>query len=452
MALSQNLGKDPVGSLVINLAVPAMIAQLVMVLYNVVDRIFIGRIPEVGELALAGVGVCGPIVAFLSSFGTLIGLGGSILMAMRLGEIKRQHAKQILANSFLLLVAISLGLTILFLLIKSPLISWFGASDATYPFANTYLTIYTLGTSFAVVALGLTFFINCQGFAILSMVTIVIGAVVNVILDALFILVFEWGVAGAAWATVIAQVCSCLFAVGFLCSKYSPTPISFRRYSYRLMGHIVKMGLPPFIILATDSLIFIALNACLQHFGGPIKGDQLIVCGIVAQSYLQLIIGPLLGLTGGTQAILSYNYGACAFDRIRETESWILFWAVAFTTCMTLVTPVIAPPFVAWFVTDPTLITMATRALYIFVIALIPLSIEYTFVDGLTALGRIRTALVLAGFRKSTFVIASFLFAAYFGAEYAFYGQPFADACATVVVGIAFVCVFERHLQARKDA
>ena len=206
MKLSNDLGKDSILSLVFKLAIPAMLSQLVNLLYSIVDRMYIGNIPEIGPIALAGVGVCGPIVTFLASFGTLIGLGGSINMSIQMGAKENEKAKQILSNSFLALSVVSIALTIIFLLVKDSLIMLFGASEITFPYANTYLTIYTLGSFFAIMAIGLNFFITCQGFATIGMLTVIIGAITNIILDTLFIFGFNMGVAGAAWATVIAHI------------------------------------------------------------------------------------------------------------------------------------------------------------------------------------------------------------------------------------------------------
>ena len=231
MARENDLGNDSIGSLVLKLAVPTMIAQFVNVLYSIIDRIYIGNIPGEGALALAGVGICGPIVTLLTSFGTLIGLGGSILMAMKMGEGNMKKAKQILSNSFLMLIIFSIVLTVTFFIIKDNLLMWFGASETTFPYADTYMKIYTAGTFFALMSLGLNYFINCQGFSTIGMATVLVGAVTNIILDPVFIFVFDMGVAGAAIATVIAQILSCLFALFFLFGKRPPVKISFGGYS-----------------------------------------------------------------------------------------------------------------------------------------------------------------------------------------------------------------------------
>ena len=219
MKVSTDLGRDSIPSLVLRLAIPSMIAQFVNVLYSIIDRIYIGHIPQIGNLALAGVGVCGPIVTFLSSFGTLIGLGGSVIMGIHLGERNKEKAQQVLANAFLMLCCISIALTAIFLFSKEQLLMWFGASDITFPYADTYMTIYTAGTFFALMAVGLNYYINCQGFPVAGMATVLIGAVSNIILDPLFIFVFKMNVAGAAIATVISQFASCAFALWFLLGK-----------------------------------------------------------------------------------------------------------------------------------------------------------------------------------------------------------------------------------------
>ena len=272
MKASADLGRDSVSSLVLRLAIPAMIAQFVNVLYSIIDRMYIGHIPSIGAQALAGVGVCGPIVTLLTSFGTLVGLGGSILLGIRMGEKNYKKAKQILSNSFLLLCVFSLILTIAFLLLKDQLLMWFGASELTFPYANTYMTIYTAGTFFALMAAGLNYFINCQGFPMIGMATVLIGAVSNIILDPVFIFVFHMDVAGAAIATVISQFASFIFALCFLLGKKIHVKISFGNYSSRVMGRILYLGFSPFLILATDSIILIAMNTVLQKYGGHFRG------------------------------------------------------------------------------------------------------------------------------------------------------------------------------------
>ncbi len=450
MKTTSDLRHDSIRSLVIKLAIPSMIAQLVNVLYSIIDRMYIGNIPEVGDIALAGAGICGPIVTLLSSFGTLVGLGGSILMAMRLGEKKKDQAEQVLSNSFLMLVIFSFLLTITFLLMKDDLLIRFGASEVTFPYANTYMTIYTLGTFFALLGIGLNYFITCQGFSFISMTTVLIGAVTNIILDFVFIFVFHTGIAGAAWATVIAQMLSCVFAVTFLFRKKVPIRITFGNYSFSIIWKILYIGLCPFIILATDNLIIIIMNAVLQKYGGPAEGDLLISCATIVQSYMMLITSPMIGITGGTQTIISYNYGAADSARVKQAERLILTLCLVFTSCMFLVSRVFPVHFVHIFTREETLVDLSVWGIKTFTLAIIPLSLQYVFVDGLTALGRTKTALFLSIFRKTSFVIFTVLLPALFTAQYAFYAEPMSDLLSSCITSTVFLLIFSKHLKARE--
>lgn len=450
MKKANDLRHDSIRSLVIKLAIPSMIAQLVNVLYSIIDRMYIGNIPEVGDIALAGAGVCGPIVTLLSSFGTFVGLGGSILMAMRLGEKRKKQAEQILSNSFLLLIIFSLLLTIVFLLIKDTLLIQFGASEVTFPYANTYMTIYTLGTFFALLSIGLNYFITCQGFSIISMTTVLIGAITNIILDFVFIFVLHTGIAGAAWATVIAQMLSCAFAVSFLFCKQVPIRITFGSYSFSIIRKILYIGLCPFIILATDSLIIIAMNAVLQRFGGPAEGDLLISGATIVQSYMMLITGPMIGITGGTQTIISYNYGAANSTRVKQAEQLILVLCLVFTSCMFLLSRIFPIHFVHTFTREQTLVDLSVWGIKAFTLGIIPLSFQYVFVDGLTALGRTKTALFLSIFRKTSYVAFTVLLPILFTAKHAFYAEPMSDILSSCITSTVFLLVFSKHLKTRE--
>ena len=267
MKKTTDLGKDKVPLLVLKLAVPSMIAQFVNVLYSTVDGCLSEISPGSEMRHLQGWVYCGPIVTLLTSFGTLIGLGGSILMAMRMGAGRKRQAENILAHSFVLLVLFSALLTFFFLLIKGHLLNWFGASDTTFPYADSYMTIYTAGTFFALMAVGLNYFITCQGFPGIGMLTVIIGALTNILLDPVFIFGFHMNVAGAAIATVIAQFVSCAFAFRFLTGKKIPVKITLLRkknFSPMIVQRILVLGVSPFLILATDSVILIVLNTVLQ--------------------------------------------------------------------------------------------------------------------------------------------------------------------------------------------
>lgn len=450
MRVSTDLERDSIPSLVLRLAIPSMIAQFVNVLYSIIDRIYIGHIPEIGNLALAGVGVCGPIVTFLSSFGTLIGLGGSVIMGIHLGERNREKARQVLANAFFLLCCISIALTVIFLFSKEQLLMWFGASPITFPYANTYMTIYTAGTFFALMAVGLNYYINCQGFPVVGMATVLIGAASNIILDPVFIFVFKMDVAGAAVATVISQFASCAFALWFLLGEKVHVPISFGNYSLKVMGRILCLGFSPFMILATDSLILILMNSALQTYGGPEQGDMLITCTTIAQSYLLMITAPMLGISGGTQAILSFNYGAHRADRIRQAEKFILKLMCLFTSAMFLLSWLVPDFFVGLFTSDGETARFSIRAIHIVTLMIVPLGFQYVFVDGLTAMAKTKEALMLSVFRKGLYAAGCVVLPMLFTAEAAFYTEPLADIVSATVTATVYLLVINKHLQFSK--
>ena len=451
MKKENDLGKDPVGRLVLRLAIPTMIAQFVNILYSIIDRMYIGNIPKIGDLALAGVGICGPIVTLLSSFGTLVGLGGSILMAMRQGEGNGKRARQLMSNSFFMLIGFAAVLTISFLLLKEKLLMWFGASEVTFEYANTYMTIYTAGTFFALMSIGLNYFITCQGFATIGMATVLTGAITNIILDPVFIFVFDMGVAGAAVATVIAQMASCMFAIVFLSRKKVPIGICFGNYSGKTMLKIIAVGFSPFMILATDSVIILVTNAVLQKYGGAAQGDLLISGATIVQSYMMLITGPLLGISGGTQAILSYNFGARQIQRVKKAEWHILKMGIIFTAAMFLLTQIAAPYFVMIFTRQGELSQLAIWGIRVYTIGAIPLSFQYVLVDGLTALGRTKTALGLSLFRKIGYVILTLVFPAVMTAKAVFYAEPVMDVLSALMSTVVYLLVIGKHLKQREN-
>lgn len=446
MAKANDLRNDSVLALVFKLTFPAMLAQLVNVLYGIIDRMFIGHIPVVGDLALAGVGVCGPIVTLLSSFGTLVGIGGSIMMATEMGRGDSQKAKKILSNSFLLLVLFSTTLTTVLLLTKRQMIYLFGGSDSTYPYANTYLTIYTLGTFFALLALGLNYFISCQGFSLNGMFTVCIGAISNIILDAVFVFGLKMGVAGAAIATVISQCLSCLYALYFLFGKRVHIKISFGGYDWRLMLRIIVLGISPFIILATDSIIIIAMNMTLRKFGRA-DGDMLITAATIIQSYFLLITGPLIGISGGVQPMISFNFGAAQAERVEKTIRYALIMGIVFTSSMFVVSRLFAGNFVTFFTDNPESTQVSIWGIKVFTLCIVPLAFQYVLVDALTALGRIKTALYLSAARKISFLIFTILFAQFGLAQNAFYAEPASDLLGGIQSTLIFLLVFKKHMQ-----
>lgn len=314
--VENDLGKDSVKRLVLRLALPSMLAQFVSVLYSIVDRMYIGHMKGIGEVALAGVGVTGPIVNLIASFAFWIGIGGAPLLSIKMGEKDEEGAKRILSNCFLGIVTAGLVLTIVALLLKDKMIMWFGASEETFVYAEAYMRIYVLGTVFAFIAAGMNQFIICQGFAKIGMYSVIIGAVSNIILDPIFIFVFDLGVRGAAIATVLSQALSALYILYVLFGNRVSIKITFGGYSFHVFRQVLTLGVAPFLILASDNVLIIILNMVLQKYGGLEQGDMLVTCATIVQSFMLIITMPLGGITGGTQAILGYNYGAKQIDRI----------------------------------------------------------------------------------------------------------------------------------------
>ena len=449
MRRTNDLGRDPVFRLVCRLAIPTMLAQLVSVLYSIVDRIYIGNIPGIGDLALAGVGVCGPIVTLLGSFASLVGLGGSPILAMRMGEGRRDEARRVLNNSFLLLLALSVALTALFLLSKEKLLLWFGASQATFGYADTYLTIYTAGTFFALMATGMNSFLIAQGFSGLGMATVMLGAVLNIVLDPIFIFALHMDVAGAAVATVLSQMASCAFVLCSLLRKKMPVRLGWGGFDRRIMARILTFGLSPFLIIATDSVLLIVLNTVLQRYGGPGEGDTLVTCATIVQSYLLLITMPMGGLTLGTQPVISFNYGAGHLARIKTAMKCIVGLCLAFCGGMMVFTHTLSPLFVGLFTRSPDIAEQSVGYIKVFTAMILPLAVQYPLVDETTALGRVRLALFCSLFRKSVFLACLLLLPALVSAPATFLSEPIADAVAATVTTCLFLHFFPKILAKR---
>ena len=444
---SNDFGNDSVPGLVLRTSIPFMFAQFVNVLYSIVDRIYIGNIPQIGDVSLAGAGICAPVITLLSSFATLIGIGGSVLFSMRLGAKDQEKAKNLLGTSFSMLLVFSAALTILFLLLKAPLLQWFGASKTTFPYANTYMTIYTLGTFFALLSMGMNYFITAQGYPGLGMATTLIGAVVNIVLDPVFIFLLHMNIAGAALATVLAQLSSCVFVLLTLKQKKMPIPLTLAPIRRSTAVRILKMGFSPFLILATDSVIIIALNAVLQHFGGPEYGDTLITCATIVQSYMLLITSPMLGITGGSQPLISFNMGAGKVERIRKIVLCALLLCIGFTTFMFLLSRFVPQYFVRIFTKNPEYASLSVWGIQVFTLGVIPLSFQYVFVDALTAMSLTKLSLFLSLLRKSEYFAATCLLPLFFAARMCFYAEPIADTLCFFSSSLAFFLIYKKYLK-----
>ena len=451
MRKENNLGTDSMWGLVVRLAIPAMFAQFINVLYSIVDRIFIGNIPEIGATALAGVGICGPIVTLITSFSIWIGIGGSPLMSIKMGENNYKEAERILANCFLMMIGMAVLITAIVLIWKKPLLMLFGASEMTFPYANTYMTIYAAGSIFAILSMGMNTFIICQGYSKIAMMSVVIGAICNIILDPIFIFAMDMGVAGAAVATVIAQIVSCGFVLLFLFSGRPPVRITFGGYQRTLMFRILLTGFSPFIIVALDSGLIIAMNMVLQHYGGPGYGDQLVTCHTIAQSFFLMVTLPMGGMTGATQPILGFNYGACQLERVRSGQQKTGILCLIFTAVMLLVAHLFSQYFVRLFTNDPFYMDLSVKAIKIMTLMILPLAIQYTIVDGFTGLSAVRYAISLSLFRKALYFGAMIVFPLLWGIENVFFAEPFVDLVSSSVSAFVYWKCMGAILQRRKE-
>lgn len=402
MKKTNDLGKGNIGKLLISLAAPAIVAQLVNVLYNIVDRIFIGRMDN-GELAMAGVGVAFPILMLISAFSALIGMGGAPLCAIKMGEKNNDEAEKIMSNSFSMLLIIAVILTTGFLIFKEPILWAFGSSEATIGYALDYLSIYVLGTIFVQIALGMNSYINTQGFAKIGMMTVVIGAVINIVLDPIFIFVFDLGVKGAALATVAGQMVSALWVLKFLFGKQSILKIR-KKYmvpDLKVVGATMALGVSPFIMQSTESLVLISLNTRLSMFGG----DLAVGAMTIMSSIMQIVVMPLQGLAQGAQPIISYNYGAKQMDRVKKTFKLTLISCLSFTVIMCSLLMLFPNLFVSIFNNEPELVAITTWAIRIYFLGIFVFGAQIACQQTFLALGQAKISLFLALLRKVVLLV-----------------------------------------------
>lgn len=427
MVMENDLGKDNVWKLVWRIAIPSMLGQFVSVFYSIVDRMYIGNIPNVGDLALAGVGVCGPVVTMVGSVAFLVGVGGSPLMSISMGENNMEKARKILANCFLMICVFSVLLMAVVLPLRRPMLMLFGASEATYPYADAYFTTYMFGTLFALIANGMNQFVICQGFAKVGMKSVILGAVLNIVLDPIFIFWLKMGVTGGALATVISQMASAAYVLRFLFSYLVPVRITFGGYDWKIVGKVLTMGFTPFVIIAIDNVMIIAMNAVLQKYGGAANGDMLVTCATIVQSFMLIVTMPLGGISGGTQTILGYNYGARQIQRVRDAQKYIVMLCAGYTAIMFVLARLVGPLFVRLFTQDTMLAEKAVWAIGVCTLAIIPLGVQYELVDGFTAIGKVNISLPLSFWRKLVYFVALFILPAIWGAEAIFYAEPISD-------------------------
>ncbi|MBS5793425.1 MAG: MATE family efflux transporter [Clostridiales bacterium] len=387
------------------MVVPAVIAQIVNLLYNIVDRMFISGIPDIGTLALTGVGVAFPIIMLISAFASLIGMGGSPRAAIKMGQNDYDDAEEILSNCFISLVFISVVLTLFFLIFNEKLLLMFGASEQTLPYAKQYTNIYVVGTIFVQIALGLNPFINCQGFASIGMKTILIGAGLNIVFDFIFIKIFGLGVIGAALATVISQAVSAIWVLRFL-TKSNKTKIKIKRKYFKLkksvMVPILLLGISPFIMQSTESLLNIAFNSSLKKYGGDIAVGTMTILATVMQC-VNLIA---MGIGQGSQPIISFNYGAGKIDRVKKTYNLTIGISVLFTSIIWLLCIITPQFFIGIFAKeDNPIMEYAKVSLTIYMFSVFIMGAQFACQQVFVALGQAKVSLFLALLRKIILLI-----------------------------------------------
>lgn len=368
------LGKEPIGKLLLKLALPTVAAQLINMLYNIVDRIYIGHIPEIGADALTGVGVCMPLIMMVSAFAALVGFGGSPRASIAMGKKDNDSAEKILGNCFTTQILISFVLTAVLLIWNRDLLMAFGASENTISYGTRYMNIYSVGTIFVQLTLGMNAFITAQGFAKTGMLSVLIGAVSNIVLDPIFIFGFNMDVQGAALATIISQALSCVWVVSFLFGK--KTILKIRKENMRLSASVIlpclALGTSTFIMQASESVISICFNSSLQKFGGDIAVGAM----TILTSVMQFAMLPLQGLGQGAQPIISYNYGAGSARRVKDAFKLLLKISLGYALFLWAMVMILPGGFVRMFTSDLKLIAFTKTALRVYLAALFMMGIQ----------------------------------------------------------------------------
>ena len=443
------LGTERIGKLLFQLAIPTVAAQMVNMLYNVVDRIYIGHMPGDGDLALTGVGICMPLIMIVSAFAALISSGGAPRASIFMGRGDKESAEKTLGSCFALQVIMSAVLTVVLLLWSEDLLLSFGGSENTIGYAVDYMRIYAMGTIFVQLTLGMNAYITAQGFAKMGMLTVVIGAACNIALDPLFIFVFDMGVRGAALATILSQGVSCLWVLSFLCGR--KTILRIKRENLRLDGRIIlpclALGLAPFIMQSTESLISVCFNSSLLKYGG----DTAVGAMTILTSVMQFVFLPMQGLGQGAQPITSYNYGAGNAERVKETFFLLLKVSLGYSMVMWGLIELFPQTFAAIFTPDPTLQTFAAKMLRIYCGGLgifgAQMACQMTFV----AIGYAKSSVIVAVMRKIVLLIPLiYLMPAIFTADKTravYMAEPVADVLAVAFTVALFSVQFGRVMR-----
>ena len=446
-----DLGKEPIGHLLLVLAIPTIASQVINALYNMVDRMYIGHIPEIGATALTGVGVSFPIIMIVSAFAALVGMGGAPQASIAMGRKDHDKAEKILGNCFTSLAVMAVILTIIVLAFKTPLLYLFGASSNTISYAEDYIEIYAVGTIFVQMTLGLNMFISAQGFSMISMLTVVIGAVTNIVLDPIFIFGFHMGVRGAAIATVLSQALSAVWAVKFLTGKNTVLHLKkkYMKIEWKIMAPCIALGVAPFIMQSTESVLVLCFNSSLLKYGG----DMAVGAMTILSSVMQFAMLPLQGLTQGGQPIISYNYGARNVERVKKGFKLLLIACLCYSTLMWAVTQLAPQLLVMIFTNDPELMELAVWALRIYMAGVLLMGAQIACQQTFIAFGNAKISTFLAIFRKIIVLIPLIYILPIFMRNKVlavFMAEPIADIIAVCTTCIMFFISFKKLIREMK--
>ncbi|MFR2710191.1 MAG: MATE family efflux transporter [Frisingicoccus sp.] len=425
--------------MVLRLGIPAMCAQFFNILYSIVDRAFVGHIAADGEIALASIGICAPVLTAITAFSSLVGIGGASVMSISIGKKDYKNARLAMNNAIILLLCLSAILTILSLIFVKPLLYALGCSDIMYPYASGYFKIYVTGTVAVLCGTGMNQFILAFGNAKRGMLTVMIGAIVNTILDPIFIYVFHMGIYGAAVATVIAQFCVLLYVLFFLFSDKPAFKLSYSHLNYPIVRQILTIGSLPFFIMLFDNLLVISLNFTLRKYGGNIMGDRYISCAAVVQSFMVLVFYPAQGITAGCGTLYSYHYGAGHYDKVMQVFRYVFYLCVGYMLLLCVAAQLIPETFAYIFIQEETAVILSASCIRKYTLGLLGVAIQYAIVDGLTAMGQIRLALPISFFRKILYIICVFLFPVFCSLENVFYAETISDIAGASVTVIVFI-------------
>ena len=449
----QDMGTGSVKKLMVQLAVPAVVAQIINLLYNIVDRIYVGHIPEVGGTALTGVGLFTPILMLITAFAMMAGSGGAPRAAIAMGQGNKEKAQKIMGNCFTTLLFFAVVLTVVFYWACPTMIRWFGGSDATTPYAVAYGRIYILGSAAVLIVMGMNSFITTQGFAKVSMMTTVIGAVINIILDPIFIFVFDMGVSGAALATVLSQAVGAVWVLVFLTGNKTQLKLTRQdmKIDWKVLGPCLGLGVSTFVMLSTESLLSISFTSSLSRYGGDVAVGAM----TVLTSINQLISMPLSGICQGGQPIISYNYGAKKFDRVKEAFLCQFVTCVGYTLVFWGLLMFFPNVFAGIFTSDTALVEYTGWALKIFLACSFSVGFQISCQQAFMALGQAKISLIMACLRKIILLIPLIFILPNFFADKAFavfLAEPVSDFIAAAVTTATFLVFFRKLLKNGKAA